>query len=213
MKVQGGRERAHLARNETCTRERMAHDPDDLPPGEDRRNGRAWAIAIGMLLAFGVGVFVYPELVNRLPIRNEDPGSSRSGAALVGTSGREPIAGADDRSGSPPPPSIIRELETITGMNDGHELIGRKVFLHVPIAQHINDGAFWIGAADNRLLVVRDDRNGADGQRGLPSSAGGPVTVTGTVQALPRADVVSGWGLTDRDRDELRQRKIYIQGE
>jgi hypothetical protein len=199
----------------------MANEPDFLPPGEDRRNWTAWGILLAVLVAFGAGMLIYPEFADHAPTRNRDSGASSSGTAPIGTSGRERIPGAEDNSGPSARPSVIRELETIVGMNDGHELIGRKVHLDIPVAQHINDVAFWIGAGDNRLLVVlaRDNRDGADRQRGRPSSTnlqahtGERVTVTGTVQGLPHAEAMHSWGLTNRDREELRQRKIYIRAE
>jgi hypothetical protein len=131
------------------------------------------------------------------------------------------VPGAEDNSGPSARPAVIRELETITGMNDAHELIGRTVDLHVPAAQYVIDVAFWIGSGDNRLLVVlgRDNRDGADRQRGRPSSTnlgtadGGPVNVTGTIQGLPHAEAMYGWGLTNRDRDELLQRQVYIRAD
>jgi len=147
-----------------------------------------------MLVLIGISALIYPGLVDRAPARNRDSGTSSSGTAPIGTTGGES-------------PAIIRELETITGSNDGHELIGRRVDLHVPIQQPINDVAFWIGAGDNRILVV------------LPSSTsiqaydGSPVAVSGTIQGLPDPEAMSSWGLTEADREELLQRKIYIRGE
>src|SRR5688500_6502413 len=81
---------------------------------------------------------------------------------VVGTSGQ--AEGAGQNSGPAATGAIIHELETITGSNDGHELVGRRVDLHVPISQHVNDVAFWVGMGDNRLLVVlaRDDRDGQE---------------------------------------------------
>jgi hypothetical protein len=186
----------------------MAQEPERQPLHEDPRNWRAWAILLGLLVMFAIGVFIYPDLVDRSPTRNRDSGASSSGTAPIGTAGLD--AGA-----------VIRELDTITGSNDGHELIGRKVDLHVTIEQHINDVAFWIGNADNRILVVlgRDNRDGADRQRGRPSSTslqatgGSPVAVSGTIQGLPRPEAMYSWGLTNADRDELHQRRIYIRAD
>jgi hypothetical protein len=138
----------------------------------------------------------------------------------VGTSG-EQAPGADQNSG-PPASGIIHDLETITGSNDGHQLVGRRVELHAPVHQHINDVAFWAGMGDNRLLVVlaRDDRGGEDRQRGEPSNtgvsglrAGQQATISGTIQRVPYAEAMYSWGLTNADRAELMDRRIYVKAD
>jgi hypothetical protein len=113
----------------------------------------------------------------------------------VGTAGFQEIDGG-----------VIHELETITGINDGHQLVGRRVDLHVPVQQHLNDAAFWVGSRDNRVLVVlgRDSRSGA---------AGTMTTISGTVRALPSEEETHRWGLTESDRDELMQRRIYVRAD
>jgi hypothetical protein len=217
LKVQKSAERAQqpVSRQrrlgmETALSQRMAQEPENTPTRDGRRDWRAWAILLGLLLLFGTGVFIYPAAADRSPARNRDAGTRSSGTTPLGTSGRSEDPGA-----------VIRELDTITGSNDGHELIGRMVDLHVPIAQPINDGAFWIGVADNRILVVlgRDDRDRVERDRGLALPAnirtGGDnvVAVSGTIQGLPRADAMSSWGLTDADREELFERRIYIHAD
>jgi hypothetical protein len=138
----------------------------------------------------------------------------------VGTSGA--INDADQDRNRPAEGNVIHELETITGTNDGHELVGRRVDLHVPVNQHINDVAFWIGAGDNRLLVVmaRDDRDAAERQRGAPShgglesfQAGQRATISGSIQRVPYGEAMYGWGLTDADRAELMERRIYLRAD
>jgi hypothetical protein len=136
----------------------------------------------------------------------------------VGTSGTLPD-GAEQAS-VPLAGSIIHDLETITGANDGHELVGRRVDLHVPVSHHINDVVFWVGASDNRLLVVlaRDDRDGAERQRGEPSNssinslrAGQQATISGSIERVPYAEAMYSWGLTNADRAELMERRIYLR--
>jgi hypothetical protein len=135
----------------------------------------------------------------------------------VGTSGQ--AEGATQNSGPAATGAVIHELETITGSNDGHELVGRRVDLHVPISQHINDVAFWVGMGDNRLLVVlaRDNRDGDERQRGEPSNsgvrAGQQATVSGSIQRVPYAEAMYSWGLTNADRAELMERRIYLRAD
>jgi hypothetical protein len=101
---------------------------------------------------------------------------------------------------------VIHEIETITGVNDGHQLVGRRVDLHVPVQQHLNDFAFWVGSRDNRVLVVHP---------GNPSISvtGTLATVSGTIRALPRDAEMHSWGLAESDRDELMQRRIYVRAD
>lgn len=146
-------------------------------------------------------------------------------AGSVGTSGQ---LGENARAGNSGPAlstlagNPIRDLETITGATDGHELVGRRVDLHVPVQQHINDVAFWVGPRDNRLLVVlaRDTRDGEERQRGEPSNsgvsalqAGQATTISGTIQKVPYAEAMYSWGLTNADRTELMDRRIYLRAD
>ena len=101
---------------------------------------------------------------------------------------------------------VIHELETITGINDGHQLIGRRVDLHVPVQQHLNDIAFWVGSRDNRVLVVGTP-NAHDG------SAGPLTAISGTVRALPQEEEMHRWGLSESARTELMQRRIYVRAD
>jgi hypothetical protein len=135
----------------------------------------------------------------------ENPGSSNSGP------------GMNIGEGNP-----IHDLETIMGVNDGHELVGRRVDIHAPVQQHVNDVAFWIGSKDNRLLVVlaRDTRDGVERQRGEPSKSGlGAVppgqqaTISGTIQRVPYGEAMYSWGLTNADRAELMDRRIYLKAD
>lgn len=93
---------------------------------------------------------------------------------LVGTTGTLP---------DEDPEGIIHELETITGMNDGHEFVGRRVALHVPVQSRIDDMAFWVGSADNRVLVVLPSSHGLDAE-----FDGEMVTISGTVDRVPTND-------------------------
>jgi hypothetical protein len=154
-------------------------------------------------------------------------GRERADGLVRTTTGSEGSVGtAGQRSGegsnSGPALSTIHELETITGSNDGHELVGRRVDLHVPVSQHINDVAFWVGAKDNRLLVVlgRDNRGGDKRQHGGPATsgvdrvpAGQQATVSGTIQRVPYAEAMYSWGLTNADRSELMDRPIYLRAD
>ena len=143
-------------------------------------------------------------------------GTNTGQEGLVGTTGT--LRDEDDSNGN----GVIHELDTITGMNDAQELVGRRVDLHVPIQQHLNDVAFWVGSKDNRLLVVlaRDTRGGATRQRGEPSShgldaqyEGEMATISGTVQPLPKPEEMYSWALTEVDRKALLDRRVYIRAD
>ena len=135
----------------------------------------------------------------------------------VGTSGTLP-----DNNSGPSASNVIHDLETITGVNDGHELVGRRVELNAPVSRHVNDVAFWTGSGDNRLLVVlaRDDRDGAERQRGEPSNTGvnslregQQAKISGSVQRVPYSEAMYSWGLTNADRAELMDRRIYVRAD
>ena len=169
--------------------------------------------AVGIWMSPGAGLEQGTGLVRT---ETGNPGA-------VGTSGQQ-AEGAARNSGPSATGAggIIHELETITGTNDGHELVGRRVEMHVPVSQHINDGAFWVGMGDNRLLVVlsRDTRDGQDRQRGEPSTtgisnlrAGQQATVAGSIQRVPYAEAMYSWGLTNADRAELMERRIYLKAD
>ena len=119
-------------------------------------------------------------------------------------------------------PAIIQELDTITGSVDGQQLIGRRVDLHAIVQTVPSDSAFWIGAGDNRLLVVlgRANRTGRAGQLGpdshhglSPVHTGQQATISGSVQPLPKAEELRSWRLTDSDYAEVLDRKLYIRAD
>ena len=159
--------------------------------------------ALAVVLVLGVLIYFAQD-----GTRTDLSETRRSDA--VGTTGQE------DSNGE------IHELDTITGMNDAHELVGRRFDLHVPVQQHINDVAFWVGAKDNRLLVVmgRDTRDGTARQKGQSSThgldaqyEGQMATISGTVHAMPRVEDTYSWQLTEKDLDELRQVRVYLRAD
>jgi hypothetical protein len=144
------------------------------------------------------------------------------GGAIGTTGGDVPKATDDGGLAAIVPSSIIQELETITGAVDGHELVGRKVDLHVRVREIANDTALWVGEADNQVLVVldRDDRHGTKHPTGvlashgiLPVHAGQMATISGTIRRLPKSEEMSSWDLTRTDRGALLNRPIYIRAE
>lgn len=152
------------------------------------------------------------------------PERQRGSTDVIGTFGQDAPRGSDSNSGPAAvvPPAVIQELETITGSVDGHELIGRRVDLHVTVQDIANDVAFWVGEGDNRVLVVmaRDNRDGADRQRGVPAShgispvkAGQMAAISGSVQRLPKAEDMFSWKLTRNEAAELADRRIYVRAD
>jgi hypothetical protein len=106
-------------------------------------------------------------------------------------------------------PSTIREIETITGVVDGHELIGRRVDLRLKAVGVTSAGAFWVGPGDNRILVtpVRTTRERR------PVREGEAVTIVGTLQEIPNAKERLSWGLTAPDLLRLTDEKVYIRAD
>lgn len=123
-----------------------------------------------------------------------------------GTAGRaEPVPTDADEA-----PATIREIETITGAVDGHELIGRRVDLHLKATGVTNEGAFWVGPRDNHVLVspLRDGRT-----KRRPVREGAAVTIAGTIEAVPNAKARErlSWGLTGPDLVQLTDQRVYIR--
>ncbi len=134
--------------------------------------------------------------------------------AVVAATGRMPT----------PSPAVIQDVETITGSIDGHELVGRRVEMHVSVQKLANRTAFWAGPADNRILVVLDTappRSSRSSKRGnyaehhvLPVHSGQQATITGTIRRVPDEPRVTwGWPLSEADRRELAERNIYVRAE
>ena len=176
-------------------------------------------LAAGLLAVLAIGVWLSPGGGGG---REQGEGYARSELGMSGSIGTSGQQGGANSENSGPGLVTIRELETITGTNDGHELVGRRVDLHVPVQQHINDVAFWVGPSDNRLLVVlaRDNRDGETRQRGEPASTGlhqvqpgQQAAVSGTIERVPHAEAMYSWGLTNTDRRELMDRPIYVRAD
>jgi hypothetical protein len=134
----------------------------------------------------------------------------------VGTSGTH--AGAAEHHGG----EVITEIETITGITNGTELVGRRVDLHVDVQERSNDRAFWVGSPDNRVLVVigRDNRDDVERQRGLsarhqvvPVREGQRAMISGVIRQVPAVEERYSWDLTNDDQRELADRKIYIRAD
>jgi len=168
---------------------------------------------------------IYPNSRERAtqPSRasSDTASQDRRTAGPVATSGSEttePAASTYELTG----PAVIQELDTITGDLDGTALIGRQVDLRVIVLQEQNPVSFWIGPADNPLLVVlqRDVRSTSDRQMSLPPShgisplhRGQEAIITGTIQPVPRAEERASWGLTAAQLRELETRRIYLRAD
>ena len=148
------------------------------------------------------------KLINGLPTTGE--------AGAVGTSGRDRSVEESMVVYS------IHELETITGLVDRRQLIGRHVELHVPVAEMANDQAFWIGRKDNQLLVVptRDHRDPVERQGGYiaannvaPLETGKMATISGTIAPMPMIEQAYSWGLTTADREQLADSGVYLRAD
>ena len=195
-----------------------------------------WLFVLGALVLAAAGLWLVPQDHNDR--ENWEGGGVVAGSTAssphhyleasprpVGTSGQHEPA-AEDRGVSEhtfeDDAAIVREIETITGANDGMALIGRRVDLHVDVQSLANDNAFWVGSRDNRLLVVlgRDTRGDSERVRGLPAThhiapvhRGQVAAISGVIRPLPKAEQMYSWDLTTDDRRELADRKIYIRAE
>jgi hypothetical protein len=206
--------------------------PDQYEDYDDERvDARSrltmWAVILGVVvLCAAGGLYLREADANR-----DIPGyAGHTGVLRVPVDGQLTIAGEQDAVGTSAreealatdSPAVIKEVETITGSVDGHELIGRRVDFHVPVLDRANDIAFWVGSQDNRLLVVmdRDHRDSATRQRGAvgsneisPVHAGQQADIVGTIQKMPKAEEMYSWNLTTTDKKELADRPIYVSAE
>jgi hypothetical protein len=210
-------------------RSSMAIDPldyerDKMIGSRHPHRGR-WGLLLAIVAIAALAVWLVPQ--NRNDRESWNGSGMATGATSrqasgghadrpVGTSGVSAAAGEEEGS------QVVREIETITGANDAMTLVGRRVDLHVDVLSRANDHAFWVGSPDNRVLVVlgRDNRNGEKRQAGTPASHGiAPVTggqtatISGVVQAIPKAEDRFNWNLTRQDEDDLHARKVYIRAD
>lgn len=199
---------------------------------KSRRGGR-WVALLAAGLAVGLAIWWMGEtnsdrnLMGREGKLTDDSnpgGREAEGPSSVGTGGAAPRVADENTNAGTQSPAVIQEVETITGSVDGHELIGRRVNLHVPVQDVGNNVKFWVGPPDNRLLVVlrRDNRDGAGRQEGSPSYTGAGdrfqkgdrIAISGSIQKMPTAgEEMYSWGLTESERKELADRNIYIRAD
>jgi hypothetical protein len=212
----------------------MAHKHDDEEPDlnlEDPeltpQNRWRMVVPIGLLVVLPVlSIYALRETTGDSfwPSHNAwMHGTAPPAEGAVGTSGTAAAPRTVDQPEADAPDSaVIRDIETITGINDGHPLIGRQVELHVPVAGRANDQAFWIGTSDNRVLVVprRDHRDGRERQEGriasngiAPLEAGKMAAISGSIQRLPRAEERFNWELTKQDQREVAANGIYLRAD
>jgi hypothetical protein len=177
-----------------------------------------WLLVLGIFAVAIAGLWLMPNTRAESYGKTPRPIASdaRDSSGAIGTSGTH--AGAAEDA----PGDTVREIETITGANDGMTFVGRRVDLHVDVQEMANDRAFWVGSADNRVLVVlgRDNRTGSQRQHGTtaahritPVHHGQRAMISGVVRPMPTAEEMSSWDLTTADQKELAERKIYIRAD
>jgi hypothetical protein len=186
-----------------------------------------WMFALGLVAVAALGLWLVPQ--NRNDREKWDGGGVVAGSTsstphhdVPAASGTAGTSGTHDGAAEVEGGEVVTEIETITGANDGMTLVGRRVDLHVDVQDRANDRAFWVGSRDNRVLVVlgRDNRTGAQRQKGAPASHGiAPVhtgqraTISGVIRAVPKAEHRYSWDLTREDERDLSERKIYIHAD
>jgi hypothetical protein len=159
----------------------------------------AWVLVVG--IAAIVVVLGWPYFGSR-----HSTGVASTGVPdALGTAGRGESRPADVDVA----PATIRDIETITGAIDGHELIGRRVDIDLKATGVTNEGAFWVGSRDNHVLVAPRET------QSQPVREGERVTIAGTIQAVPDAKAKErlSWGLTAPDLLQLSDQKIYIRAD
>ena len=212
---------------------------DDYRDSDDRPAPFVWLKVLGVTTVIAVvlamiwslaetpkdrNLATYPNSRERAtqPPRLPAPTTSQDErqSSPVATSGSETAAAANAYELTAP--AVIHELDTITGELDGTALVGRKVDLRVAVLREHTPVSFWIGPADNPILVVmqRDVRSVEDRQTSSPPSHGiSPVhrgqeaLITGTIQPVPRAEERASWGLTASQQRDLEARRIYLRAE
>ena len=156
---------------------------------------------------------IRPRAAN--PLRES---SYKDPASPVGTSGvaRAAASGPGGSVGA------IQDLRAILGTDDPRSLAGRPVEITVPALREQNVTTFWIGSADDRLLVVlnRDTRDGGDRQASkapehgiVPGPRGQQAVVSGIVERVPRPEQRASWDLTAAQTRELERRGVYIRAD
>jgi hypothetical protein len=99
------------------------------------------------------------------------------------------------------------------------DLIGRQMDVQVDVGRHGNDIAFWSGTAPDDLLAVIDRDLRTEGERaaGRPAERAmalplaGTVMLRGTVEPVPHAEAMYGWGLTRADTRRLAEKGVYLR--
>jgi len=152
---------------------------------------------------------VRPRAAN--PLRES---SYNDPAGPIGTSGT-PSSEATTTSTAAP----IQDLKTLLGTDNPAALAGRRVEIEVPTLAEHNQTTFWLGSADDRLLVVlgRDTRNGSERQaskapsHGIePGHQGQQISISGVVQRVPSAEGRFNWDLTLAQTRALKRKGVFI---
>src|SRR6185369_16593113 len=142
----------------------MKADPPGIAP--QVRSAR-WLWVVPVMLVAGVGYYLLlghlflkevdanaPPPTVAADVRSTDAGGP-GGIRLTGTAGDvQPAAVSAAGVAAVPGAAVIQDIETITGTLDGHELVGRRVDVQVPVQKLANPVAFWAGPSGNRILVV-----------------------------------------------------------
>jgi hypothetical protein len=161
------------------------------------RDTAKWAIYLTLItLVIGILV-VWPSYVSR-----HGTGVSPVGNPPVGTTGHTAATEAEES------PATLHDFETVTGVVDQHELIGRRVDFQAMVADIANGTSFWVGNKDNQILVVLGRDNHLQ-----PVKPGQMARITGTIEAIPNADAPFSWELNDSVRREFKDQKVYIRAD
>ena len=162
-------------------------------------------VALAAVFGFALALFRIDERLGSHSIGKEL--SDVPGA--VGTLGR-----TDTSTRSLP------EAELVFLNGDGSEpRPGQRASVTVRASQLANAATFWAGMSPRDLLVVigRDQRTQEDrdssrpADRALPINLDGVVQLKGVIEAVPSAEGMFSWGLTERDRRRVADRGVYLR--
>ena len=171
------------------------------------------ALVVGLLW---IGPYFRSRRGGGISVNSDYPFAAETSG--IGTSGRDQHVDSLPNSDA-----TLHDLETLLGVNDENELIGRRVDFHVRVSDMNNYGAMWIGNGSNRALVVlaRDNRTNGQRDRGVaspnniqPVKAGQMAHITGTIERVPKDDEARySWGLADPQHQGDIDLKVYIRAD
>lgn len=136
-------------------------------------------------------------------------------AGAVGTAGSTQQHG--DRAESP-----LTTVAAVIGAARDEASLGRRVELHITAPHIANEPSFWLGDADDSVLVVlnRDTRSEEQRDTGEPPAhgiqrfeAGEPIVIAGSIERIPAAESRYSWGINDPRHRRSTGQPTYVRAD